>query len=120
MVVDCVHDRADDLFHAFADATRRDIVMRSLQAEFSVSALADLYPISFAAVQKHVAVLERADLVTKRRHGRQQLVRANIETIRQAVDELGMFETMWRSRLDRFGEALAEAPDRRPERGGTR
>lgn len=90
--------------------------MRCLQAEFSVSALANFYPISFAAVQKHVAVLERADLVTKRRHGREQLVRANVESIRQAVDVLEQFEAMWRSRFDRFGQVLAEAPNR----GGSR
>ncbi|MGH3464142.1 MAG: ArsR/SmtB family transcription factor, partial [Kribbellaceae bacterium] len=65
----------DDLFHALADATRRDIVRRSVQGELSVSRLAELYPMSFAAVQKHVAVLERAGLVTKERRGREQLVR---------------------------------------------
>ncbi len=85
-----------------------------------MSALANSYPISFAAVQKHVAVLERADLLTIRRLGRQQLVRANIESIRQALEVLAMFEAMWRSRLDRFGDVLAEAPDRGPDRGGTR
>jgi DNA-binding transcriptional ArsR family regulator len=108
MVVCSQRHRADHLFHAFADATRRDIVKRALQAEFSVSALANFYPISFAAVQKHVAVLERADLVTKRRHGRQQLVRANIGSIRQAMDILEQFEAMWRDRLDRFGQVLSE------------
>jgi DNA-binding transcriptional ArsR family regulator len=69
----------DRVFHALADATRRDIVVRTLQAEHSLSALARLYPMSFAAVQKHVAVLERAELVTKRRRGREQLVTGNVE-----------------------------------------
>ena len=72
------HDRTDRVFRALADATRRDIVRRAMQGEHSVSALARLYPMSFAAVQKHVAVLEVAELVTKRRRGREQLVRGNV------------------------------------------
>ena len=69
MVVDTV--TADRLFHALADATRRDILRRSADGELSVSRLADGYPMSFAAVQKHVVVLERAGLVTKERRGRE-------------------------------------------------
>jgi DNA-binding transcriptional ArsR family regulator len=101
-------DQADRLFHALADSTRRDIVMRSMQAEHSVSELARQYPMSFAAVQKHVAVLEAAGLVTKQRRGREQLVRGNVETVQGAHDVLEQFEAMWRSRIDRFGEVLAE------------
>ncbi len=109
MVVDTWdQDRADLLFHALADATRRDIVRRSLDVELSVSALADCYPMSFAAVQKHVALLERADLVTKRRLGRRQLVTGNIETIRGAMSFLGRFEEMWRTRIEQFGDVLAD------------
>ena len=109
MVVDRVRDdRADQLFRALADATRRDIVRRALQGEHSVSALARQYPMSFAAVQKHVAVLERAGLVTKGRRGREQLVRSNIRTIRTAYRLLEQLETVWRNRMDRFGEVLAE------------
>lgn len=107
MVVD-TQERADRLFHALADATRRDIVLRSMQGEHSVSALARSYPMSFAAVQKHVAVLEAAELVTKRRHGREQLVRGNVDTVRDAHGLLDEFEAMWRSRIDRFGEVLAD------------
>jgi DNA-binding transcriptional ArsR family regulator len=106
MVVDS--DRADRIFRALADATRRDIVRRAMEGEHSVSALARRYPMSFAAVQKHVAVLERARLVTKRRRGRVQLVRGNIDAIRDAHRLLEQFEEMWRSRIDRFGEVLAE------------
>ena len=102
------HERTDRLFHALADPTRRDIVMRSMQGEHSVSALARSYPMSFAAVQKHVAVLEAAELVTKRRRGREQLVRGNVEAVRDAHGLLDEFEAMWRSRIDRFGEVLAE------------
>ncbi len=100
-------DRADLLFNALADATRRDIVRRTAQDEYSVSALAAAYPMSFAAVQKHVAVLERAGLVTKERRGREQLVRTDIEAIRAASRLLDQFEALWRSRIDRFGEILA-------------
>jgi DNA-binding transcriptional ArsR family regulator len=82
-----------------------------MRGEHSVSALARSYPMSFAAVQKHVAVLEGAELVTKRRRGREQLVRGNVDTVRDAYNLLEQFEAMWRSRIDRFGEVLAD--DRR-------
>ena len=103
-------EKTDRLFQALADATRRDIVARAMQGEHSVSALARLYPMSFAAVQKHVAVLERAGLVTKRRQGREQRVRGNIRTVRDAHRLLDQLEAVWRSRIDRFGEVLAESP----------
>ena len=78
MVVDELSEREiDRLFRALADATRRDILVRTIQQEQSVSALARRYEMSFAAVQKHVAVLERATLVTKERRGREQIVHAN-------------------------------------------
>jgi DNA-binding transcriptional ArsR family regulator len=102
---------ADRVFHALADGTRRDIVRRTLQAEYSVSGLARLYPMSFAAVQKHVAVLEGAQLVTKRRQGREQLVRGNVDTVRAASRLLDQLETLWRARLDRFGEILSLDPN---------
>jgi DNA-binding transcriptional ArsR family regulator len=105
----------DRVFQALADRTRRDIVVRTLQAEHSVSTLARLYPMSFAAVQKHVAVLERAELVTKRRHGREQLVTGNVDTIRQMSRLLDDLEALWLARLERFGSILDEdtAEDRR-------
>jgi DNA-binding transcriptional ArsR family regulator len=114
MVVELSNHEVDQMFHALADATRRDIVTRVLDGEWSVSALAREHPMSFAAVQKHVAVLERAGLVTKERHGREQLVRADIDTVRRAAAVLDRFEAVWRSRMDRFGELLAE-----PEKGTT-
>ncbi len=103
-------DQADRLFHALADATRRDIVMRTLQGEHSVSALARRYPMSFAAVQKHVAVLEGAELVTKRRRGREQLVSGNVHTVRRACRLLDELEALWRGRIDRFNQILDEDP----------
>lgn len=110
MVVDLLSDeRADRVFHALADATRRDIVQRTLEGEHSVSALARRYPVSFAAVQKHVAVLESAGLVTKHKHGREQLVRTNVDTIRRATRLLDRLEAQWRDRIDRVDEILADA-----------
>jgi DNA-binding transcriptional ArsR family regulator len=106
-------ERADRVFHALADVTRRDIVVRTLEGEHSVSALARRYPMSFAAVQKHVAVLEEAGLVTKQRKGREQLVRGNVDTIRRASQLLDALEAVWRDRVDQMSEILAD-PD-----GGT-
>jgi DNA-binding transcriptional ArsR family regulator len=109
MVVGLVEPHsADQCFHALADATRRDIVMAVLRDEQSVSALARRYPMSFAAVQKHVSVLERAALVTKRPHGREQLVRGNINAVRDAYRVLDQLEAVWRSRIDQIEELLAE------------
>jgi DNA-binding transcriptional ArsR family regulator len=97
---------ADDLFHALADATRRDIVAAVLAEERSVSELARRYPMSFAAVHKHVAVLERAGLVVKRRHGREQRVRGVPEALREVHGLLDQLEMIWRARIDRIDEIL--------------
>ena len=99
---------ADLVFHALSDATRRDIVAVVLHGERSVSALARTYPMSFAAVQKHVAVLERAGLVTKRPNGREQLVSGNADALRTAHRLLDQLEQLWRQRVDRIGEILAD------------
>jgi DNA-binding transcriptional ArsR family regulator len=101
----------DRVFHALADATRRDILHRCLRGEPSVSRLADVYPMSFAAVQKHVAVLERAGLVTKERHGREQLVRTDGDAVGRARRVLDELETAWRGRVDRMADLLAQLPE---------
>jgi DNA-binding transcriptional ArsR family regulator len=112
MVVGELADEAvDQLFHALADATRRDILRRCVRGELSVSRLADVYPMSFAAVQKHVAVLERSGLVTKERRGREQLVRTDVDAIRRTRQALDQIETDWRGRVDRMSHLLAEVPD---------
>ena len=110
MVVRLLDDRTDRLFHALADATRRDIVKRTLVEPHSVSGLAALYPMSFAAVQKHVAVLSGAGLVVKERRGREQLVSADPQVLRAAGDVLDEYEALWRARVDRMGEILATEP----------
>ena len=100
-------DRADALFHALADRTRRDIMRRVLAGEHSVSALAARYDMSFAAVQKHVAVLERAGLITKRRHGREQLASGDVTAVRSVASLLTEFEQVWRGRIARIDELIA-------------
>jgi DNA-binding transcriptional ArsR family regulator len=108
MVVDELSDEdVDRLFHALADATRRDILNRCIAGEPSVSRLADLYPMSFAAVQKHVAVLERAGLVVKQRRGREQLVRTDGTAVGRARRILDELEAAWRGRVDRMAELIA-------------
>jgi DNA-binding transcriptional ArsR family regulator len=98
----------DRIFHALADATRRDIVRRTLTGEASVSDLAANYDMSFAAVQKHVAVLEGAGLVTKEPRGRERIVRGNPDRIHQAQALLDQYERLWRARIDRLDSLLAE------------
>lgn len=90
-----------------ADTTRRDILVRAITCEQSVSSLARHYEMSFAAVQKHVAVLERAALVTKTRRGREQIVRANTTTLRQATELLDAYERLWDQRAKQIAELLA-------------
>ena len=100
-------DRADALFHALADRTRRDILRRVLVGEHSVSALAANYDMSFAAVQKHVAVLERAGLLSKRRSGREQLTHGEVEAVRSVASMLVELEDLWRGRIARIDELIA-------------
>ena len=97
----------DRVFHALADATRRDIVRRVLESEQSISDLARRYPMSMTAVQKHVSVLAGAGLVVKRRHGREQRVVGRVEALRRAEALLTEYERLWRDRFDRVGEILA-------------
>jgi DNA-binding transcriptional ArsR family regulator len=114
MVSDAPPQDVDVVLHALADPTRRDILLHALQGEESVSALARRYPMSFPAVHKHVAVLERANLVTKRRNGREQLVAGNmaaVRTVARLVDEL---EAVWRARVDRMADVLRNEQGDRP------
>lgn len=101
-------DETDALFHALADPTRRDILSVVLRDEHSVSDLARRYPISFAAVHKHVGALERAKLVTKTRQGREQRVRGDVARLRSAHRLLDDLEAVWRGRVDRIDQILAE------------
>ncbi len=102
------HDR---IFGALADATRRDIVRRAIDGHEGVAELAEHYPMSFAAVQKHVAILERAGLVTKRRIGRRKVVRTNLEALRVARRLLDRYEDLWLGRIDRMTELVTESTE---------
>jgi DNA-binding transcriptional ArsR family regulator len=113
MVVDSVvrHDDetvADLQFGALADRTRRDILRRAREGRLSVSALAREYPISLAAVQKHVAVLERAELVSKHRVGRESIVRAEAGALDHARAALDRLASEWKGRVERIDRILDE------------
>src|SRR5438876_6372396 len=108
VLVQVAPTNVDRVFAALADHTRRDIVRRALSAEEGVLELASHYPISFAAVQKHVAVLERAGLITKQRIGRRRIVRTNREALLVARRLLDQYEGLWRARIDRMNELIAE------------
>ena len=105
---DLTDDEVDRIFQALAASTRRDIISRVIESEQSVSELAERYDMSFAAVQKHVAVLERASLVSKQRRGREQIVQGNPETLRRAARLLDRYEELWRQRAQRIEDLLSE------------
>ena len=100
----------DRMFGALADHTRRDIVRRAIDSEEGVAELASHYSMSFAAVQKHVAVLERAGLVTKHRVGRRKVVRTSVPALRVARRLLDQYEELWRGRIDRMTQLVNEYP----------
>jgi DNA-binding transcriptional ArsR family regulator len=101
-------DEVDRIFRALADATRRDILRRTLDAEASVSQLASAYDMSFAAVQKHVAVLAAAGLVTKEPRGRERVVRGQPEALERTRALLERYEQIWRTRISRLDALLAD------------
>jgi DNA-binding transcriptional ArsR family regulator len=96
------------IFGALADVTRRDIVRRAIDGKEGVAELADHYPMSFAAVQKHVAILERAGLVSKHRIGRRKVVRTNLEGLRVARRLLDRYEDLWRERVERMNQLISD------------
>jgi DNA-binding transcriptional ArsR family regulator len=102
---------ADRIFSALADTTRRDPDRRAIAGEEGVAELASHYPMSFAAVQKHVAILERAGLVSKQRIGRRKVVRTSVERIRVAQDLLDRYQELWRGRFDRMEELINETKE---------
>jgi DNA-binding transcriptional ArsR family regulator len=104
-------DRADAMFHALSDRTRRDILRRVLAGEHSVTALAATDDMSFAAVQKHVAVQQKAGLLTKRRSGREQLASGDVEAVRSVASMLTEIEAVWRGRIARIDELIDLSSD---------
>jgi DNA-binding transcriptional ArsR family regulator len=108
VAADLAQEEIDRIFQALADSTRRDILTRVIEREQSVSALAGAYRMSLPAVQKHVSVLERAGLIGKTRHGREQRVHAEPERIRTARELLDRYEALWRHRVAAMDALLAE------------
>jgi DNA-binding transcriptional ArsR family regulator len=102
------HDR---IFGALGDATRRDIVRRAIAGEEGVAELAEHYAMSFAAVQKHIAILERAGLVSKQRIGRRKVVRTNLEGLRVARRLLDSYEELWRERVERMNQLINQSSE---------
>lgn len=102
----------DRMFGALADATRRDIVRRAIEGNEGVAELADHYPMSFAAVQKHIAILERAHLITKERIGRRKVVRTNLEGLLVARSLLDRYEELWQGRIDRMAELVTDTKEK--------
>lgn len=101
----------DRMFGALADHTRRDIIRRAIEANEGIVELASHYPMSFAAVQKHVAILERAGLVTKHPIGHRKVVRTNLERLRVVRRLLDQYEERWRGRVDRMTELTSETKE---------
>lgn len=108
MVVRIDDEALNQVLRALADTTRRDILRRTVHGKVSVSGLAEEYDMSFAAVQKHVAVLERAGLVGKESIGREKLVRADPKQLARARAALQQLEDLWRRRMEALDEILSE------------
>src|SRR5215213_7438711 len=96
----------DLLFRALADPIRRDVLRRAHAGRLSVSALAREHPISVTAMQKHVAVLERAELVSKHRVGRESIVHTETDALVRAHAALDRLEADWRDRIERMEQIL--------------
>ena len=111
-----IEAETDAIFRALADSTRRDIVHRVINEEQSISSLAERYSMSFAAVQKHVAVLERSEIIEKQRRGKEQIVRVRLDTIRRAARLLDRFEQLWRHRAQRIDDLLRDDVSSQPHR----
>ncbi len=105
--IDESEESLNQLFRALADGTRRDILARAMVEAPSVSALAANYAMSFAAVQKHVAVLERAGLIKKHAQGREQLVSTDHARLKRAAELLDVYEAIWRQRLSQLDDVLS-------------
>lgn len=98
----------DLTFQSLADGTRRDILRLVAKRELSISEIAAHYDVTFAAISKHIKVLERAKLIVKRRSGKEQLVRVQPLAIKQANDYLEAYRQMWESRYGALDEVLKQ------------
>ena len=103
----------DSIFTSLADPTRRDILFRVSEKELSISEIAKSYALTFAAISKHVKILENARLVIKRRQGKEQLVQAVPQTLAVASHHLTRYEAAWNARIDAL-ETLLQAEGHSP------
>ncbi len=98
----------DAIFGSLADPIRRDILRRLMKGQYSVSQLAQDYQISFAAVAKHLKVLEKAHLVSKQRRGKEQVVSLAPQALKDASHYLAQYEALWNARFDALDQVLKE------------
>lgn len=106
-MVECIFN-LDTVFSSLSDPTRRDILKRVSETELSVNEIAEPYPLSIAAVSKHLKVLELAQLITKRRSGKQKLVGLTPYAFKDATDYLQYYERLWSERFDSLEQYLSE------------
>jgi DNA-binding transcriptional ArsR family regulator len=96
------------IFHSLSDSTRRDILKRVGRQEMSVGEIAAAYPLTFAAISKHLKVLEKASLIVKRRNGKEQIVSLAPGALAEAADYLKFYQQMWEERMDALEQYLQE------------
>ncbi len=100
----------DLIFGSLADPTRRDILRRVARRVLSISEIAEDYDLTFAAISKHLKVLERAKLIIKRRRGKEQIVQMAPSAVADAADYLKRYEKLWNDRLDSLEQYLSTLP----------
>ncbi|PHM10011.1 ArsR/SmtB family transcription factor [Nostoc sp. 'Peltigera malacea cyanobiont' DB3992] len=98
----------DKIFAALADVTRRDILKRVSTAEHTIGELAQPYTMSLAAIAKHISVLEKAGLITKRRSGKEKVIQIQPKTLKVAAVYLGEYEKIWSARFDALEKLLED------------
>jgi len=96
----------DSIFHSLSDPTRRDILHRIAQGEHSVSELVAQYDVSFAAISKHLKVLQKASLIRKRKEGKKYMITLAPNTLKSADEYLEQYRQMWQSRHDKLAILL--------------
>ncbi len=98
----------DLIFSSLSDPTRRDILQRVARAEHTVGELAHCYDLTFAAISKHLKVLEKARLVIKRREGKKQMVSLAPDALRSADEYLEQYRLQWQQRFNKLDSLLKE------------
>lgn len=98
----------DRVFQALSDSTRRKILRRLAKGERSVSEIAEPFKLTFAAISKHLKVLEAAALVDRRKQGSFQMIKLNPKNLKTADQWLRFYEQFWSSRIDALKTLLEE------------